>query len=218
MQRAMRRLAVVLVVFAGVLLGGAGQAQPPRTAQLSDLDKADLDRVSAYLNSIRSLRGDFTQLGPNGELDQGRFYLEKPGRLRFEYQPPSPILIVSDGRTVSVANSKLKTLDRYPLSSTPLDLILSDEIDLRHNSAIVGVQREPGSLVVLARTSRSRRKPNIGLTFSDPGLELRQWTVIDDQGQSTTIVLGHLESGVSLNDTLFVIRDLRKPVGARERD
>ncbi len=212
----MRRLAVLLVVFAAVLLGGAGQAPPPRLLQFSDLDKADLDRVSAYLNSIRSLRGDFTQIGPNGELDQGRIYLEKPGLLRFEYKPPSPILIVSDGRTVSVANSKLKTVDRYPLSSTPLDLILDDEIDLRRNSAIVGVQREPGTLVVLARTSR--RKPNISLTFSDPELELRQWTVIDDQGLSTTVVLSNLEPGVALNDTLFVMRDMRKPVGVKERD
>jgi outer membrane lipoprotein-sorting protein len=218
MQQAMRKFVLVLVAFSAVLLGGAGQGAPPRPAPLSDQDKADLDRVSAYLNSIRSLRGDFTQIGPNGEIDQGRVYLEKPGRLRFEYKPPSPMLIVSDGRTVSIANFKLKTVDRYPLSSTPLGLILNEAIDLRRDKAILGVEREPGSLVVLARTSTTRRKPNISLTFSDPELELRQWTVIDDQGLATTVVLTGLEPGVTLNDTLFVIRDIRRPVGVKERD
>ena len=219
----MGRLAGILVAFVVVLSGPAAQAAPmtpppPRTAKLTDQDKADLARISAYLNSIHSLRGRFVQIGPNGELDQGRIYLEKPGRLRFEYDPPSPILIVSDGRTVSVSNSKLKTLDRYPLSSTPLDLILDDKIDLGGDKAIAGVMREPGALIVLAKSRSTRRKPDVRLVFTDPVLELRQWTVIDDQGLATTVSLTNLELGVPLNDTLFVIRDKRKPVGVKDRD
>jgi len=215
----MRRLASFIVLIAAVMVTtGAGQPPPPRLVEFSDQDSADLDRISAYLNSITSLRGDFVQIGPSGEIDQGRFYLQKPGRLRFEYNPPSPMLIVSDGRTVAVSNSKLKTVDRYPLSATPLDLILGEKINLRRDSSVVAVSRDGGNLIVEARTSRNRSKPNIAITFSESPLELRQWTVIDDQGLSTTVALRDLESGVALNDTLFVLRDMRKPVGTKERD
>jgi outer membrane lipoprotein-sorting protein len=215
----MRRLASLLTLITiAALTCGAGQAPPPRLTEFSEADRADLDRVSTYLNSIRSLRGDFVQIGPNGEIDQGRFYLQKPGRLRFEYRPPSPMLIVCDGRTVAVSNSKLKTTDRYPLSATPLELILGDKIDLRHDRSVMAVVHQPGSLMIEARTSRNRAKPNIVITFSAPQLELRQWTVIDDQGLSTTVALSELEPGVALNDTLFVLRDTRKAVGVKSRD
>ena len=91
----MRRLFHILVVaVAAAVATGAGQPPPPRAIEFSEADRADLDKVSAYLNGIRSLEGGFVQIGPNGELDQGHFYLVKPGKLRFEYQPPSPLLIV----------------------------------------------------------------------------------------------------------------------------
>jgi outer membrane lipoprotein-sorting protein len=196
---------------------GAGQPPPPRPIIFSEADRADLDKVSAYLNGIRALQGGFVQIGPNGELDQGRVYLLKPGKLRFEYQPPSPLLIVCDGRTFAVFNKKLKTVDRYPLSSTPLDLLLGDHLDLRRDSSIVRLQRQPGTLVVEARTSTSRTKPNLAITFAYPNLELRQWTVIDDQGLPTTVALRELQSGVTPAESLFVLRDTRG-VGTKSRD
>lgn len=215
----MRRIAsLFFFVAVAIITSGAGQAPPPRLPAFSDQDRADLDRVSAYLNAMHSLRGNFVQIGPNGEIDQGRFYLQKPGKLRFEYNPPSPMLIVSDGRTVAVSNSKLKTVDRYPLSSTPLDLILSANVDLRHDSSIVAVAHQGGNLLVEGRTSRNRSKPNIAITFTESPLQLRQWTVIDDQGQSTTVALRDLEPEVDLAGSLFVLRDAHKAVGVKERD
>lgn len=215
----MRRLAhALIVILAAGLATGAGQPPPSRHIEFSEADRADLDRVSTYLNSMRTLQGDFVQIGPNGELDQGRFYLQKPGKLRFEYQPPSPMLIVSDGRWVGVSNSKMKTTDRYPLSSLPFDMLLDDKIDLRHESSIMRVVHQSGTLVIEARTSRNRSKPNIAITFADPQLELRQWTIIDDQGLPTTVALRNLQTGVALNDSLFVIRDLKKAVGVKSRD
>jgi len=214
----MRRLFQILVLaVAAAVTTGAGQPPPPRGIEFSEADRADLDKVSAYLNSLRSLEGGFVQIGPMGELDQGRFYLVKPGKLRFEYQPPSPLLIVCDGRTFAVFNKKLKTVDRYPLSATPLDLLLGDKVDLKHNDAIVRVRRQPGSLVVEARTAKNRNKANIAIAFSYPVLELRQWTVIDDQGLPTTVALRNLELGVSPSESLFVLRDA-KAVGAKSRD
>ncbi|MBU6297420.1 MAG: outer-membrane lipoprotein carrier protein LolA [Alphaproteobacteria bacterium] len=185
---------------------------------LSDTDRADLDRVSAYLNSIHTLTGDFVQIDPDGEIDQGRFFMQKPGRMRFEYSPPNPILIVSDGSTVAVANRKLNTVDRYPLSATPLDLILSDDIDLRHDNEVMAVRRQPGELIIEARSSANRTKPNITLVFTDPVLELRQWTVVDDQGQTTTVALRDLQPGAAIDGQMFVLRNAPKAVGTRSRD
>jgi len=215
----MRRLAnLLLIALLAMGLGGAGQPAPKRLIEFSEAGRADLDRVSAYLNSIRTLQGDFVQIGPDGQIDQGRFYLEKPGRMRFEYRPPNPILIVADGRTVAVFNSKLKTVDRYPLSATPLDLILANDIDLRHNNSIVAVRHEAGALIVDARTSTNRSKPNLSLVFADSELELRQWTIIDDQGLTTTVALRDLEPGVIVDAKLFVLKDARAPVGVKSRD
>ena len=215
----MRRLAnLILIALLATGLGGAGQPAPKRLIEFSEAGRADLDRVSAYLNSIRTLQGDFVQIGPDGQIDQGRFYLEKPGRMRFEYRPPNPVLIVADGRTVAVANRKLKTVDRYPLSSTPLGLILADNIDLQHNNSILAVRHETGALIVEARTSTNRSKPNLSMVFADPELELRQWTIIDDQGLATTVALRDLEPGVAVDSQMFVLKDAKAPVGVKSRD
>ena len=109
-------------------------------------------------------------------------------------------------------------MDRYPLSATPLDLILADGIDLQHNSAILAVKREAGVLIIEARTSTNRTRANIALAFADPVLELRQWTVVDDQGLQTQVALRDLEAGPVLDPALFIIEDLKKPVGAKPRD
>lgn len=181
------------------------QPAPARPVPFSAADQADLDRISAYLNSIRTMKGGFIQIGPDGEIDQGEFSLAKPGRIRFQYQPPTPTLIVSDGTKVAVENTQLKTVDRYRLSETPLNLILADKIDLANDRDIVGIDREQGALVVRARSNSYRTQGNIRLTFSVPDLELRQWTVIDNQGLSTTVALRDQQTGVTLPDSLFVV-------------
>ena len=204
-----RRFLAVLAIAASFALSGAGQLPPPR-APLSDEQKADLDRVSAYLNSMNTLEGGFTQINPDGSINQGMFYIDKPGRMRFEYEPPAPILLVSDGSTVAVQNKRLNTVDRYPLWTTPLKLILDKDVNLKHNSAIVGVEHQQGSLVIQARSSSMRAQGNITLVFSDPELELRQWTVVDAQGLSTTVALRDMKAGVDLAPSLFVLNDKSK--------
>ena len=127
--------------------------------------------------------------------------------MRFQYEPPAPTLIVSDGSTVAIENIKLKTVDRYPLSQTPLDLILADTIDLKRNHEIVGVEHQQDALIVKARSSNFGVHADITLTFAEPSLELRQWTVIDNQGLSTTVALRDVQTGVDLPASLFVLPD-----------
>jgi outer membrane lipoprotein-sorting protein len=179
----------------------------------SDADKADLDRISAYLNGIHTLKGSFVQIGPDGQIDEGVFYLDKPGRMRFEYHAPNPVLIVSDGTTVAVANRKLNTVDHYPLFSTPLSLILADDLNLKKNPSIAGVSREPGEIIVNARAASDKVNGNLTLVFTDPELELRQWTIVDAQGLSTTVSLRDLKPGAALDPALFKLPEVMAKKG-----
>jgi len=201
----MRRLSLCFAALVcTALLGGAGQQAPQRLYQAySDQEKADLDKVSAYLNAIKSLKAGFVQIGPDGGIVQGQVFIQKPGQIRFEYKPPSPVLIVATGGSMYVKNSRLNTLDRYDLSDTPLGLLLNERIDLKTNKAVIGVAEQNGAIVVRARSSSNRNDSNITLVFSTPGLELRQWTVRDNQGGNTTVALQNLETGASLDPSLF---------------
>src|ERR1051326_1487544 len=119
----MRRLALV---FAALLA--------PATTVCADYngqEKNDLDRLSLSLNAIHSFKAEFVQNDPNGAVEQGEVYVQKPGKMRFEYRPPSALTVVSDGIDVAVFNKKLNTTDRYPLSTTPLNLLLSDRVNLK---------------------------------------------------------------------------------------
>jgi outer membrane lipoprotein-sorting protein len=205
----MRRVAsLAFALVSAVLLSGAVIAPG---SQFNDQQKATLDKVSAYLNSIHTLKGSFVQIDPNGQVEQGDFYIEKPGRMRFEYRPPAPTLVVSDGDTVAVKNKNLNTVDRYPLADTPLDILLSNDIDLRHNAYVTGIGEEDGSLVIRARSNNNKSQGDIAIYFSQPGLELRQWTIKDAQGLSTTVSLRDVQTGTPLQGSLFVLQDAKNP-------
>jgi len=201
-MKATLRKAAVLALFAAVLTGGSA----PRTV-LSEQERDDLVRVSAYLNSISTLKGGFIQVGPDGQLDQGMFYLKKPGRLRFEYAAPNPNLIVADGQSIAVENKELKTTDRYPLVSTPLDIILQNNVDMTRDANVVAVERRAGALMITAREDSGPAEGEIMLVFADPGLELRQWVVVDAQGLRTTVVLRDMLKDVELDPKMFVIQE-----------
>ncbi|MBI1210325.1 MAG: hypothetical protein GC190_02585 [Alphaproteobacteria bacterium] len=179
-------------------------------AALSARDIADLKRVSDYLNSISSLQAGFVQVGPNGELDQGVVYAKKPGRMRFEYAPPSPYLIVSDGQTIAVSNSQLRTVDRYPLLENPLSIILKDGIDIAHDANVVAVDHQSGTLRVTARQDSGPLKGQVTLIFSDPAIELRQWIITDAQGLQTMIALKNMKTQVQIDPSKFILQDQNK--------
>ncbi len=179
-----------------------------QAAPLKPQDLADLAKVSAYLNAITSLKSSFVQVGPNGELDQGVIYARKPGRLRFEYAPPSPYLIVSDGVTIAVANSKLRTVDRYPLIENPLNIILKENIDLTKDPRITAVERQAGALRVTATEKSGPLKGQVTLIFRYPSIEIAQWIITDAQGLQTMIALKGPQTEIQLSPELFVLRDV----------
>lgn len=200
-----RVLKAISVLLAAVLL--MGQAPRFRPSQFTGPDLTDLEHASDYLNSLHSMRGNFLQIDPNGTAEQGSFYIVKPGKMRFEYQPPNPTLVVSDGKTVAVFNKQLNTVDTYPLYATPLNLLLSDNVKLQNNQNVMGVTRQTGEIIVYAKAGATKEGSggNITITFSDSPLELRQWTIVDAQGLSTTVSLRNVETGVTLPDQIFTL-------------
>jgi outer membrane lipoprotein-sorting protein len=187
---------------------GAGRWRP-----ISRMPKGRFAAHRSTLNGIKSVQGRFLQIGGDGRQELGNFYLRRPGRVRFEYQKPNPKLVIADGATVAVQNADLHTTDRYPLGNSPLQLLLSDNIDLSRDPRISAVKHEQGALSMTARDTTGR----ITLTFADSGaasLELRQWEVVDAQGSHTRIVVNEMH-GQRTSPGLFVIQDL-SPFKERE--
>jgi outer membrane lipoprotein-sorting protein len=197
----MRRTAALL--FSLALLA-------PFSAQaFTEKESADLKRVSSYLDGIQSMRGHFLQIGSDGSAKQGTFYLQKPGKLRFEYDKPNDsMVVVSDGVTLAVENANLKTTDRYPLLDSPLSMLSQKTIDLLGDSRVTSVKQEPGGISVTAAQKSGAAQGQITMSFDYPELMLRQWEVVDAQGLRTTVVVSNLQQVADLSPRLFVIRDL----------
>lgn len=193
-----------LIALAGAAMA-AGLLSPAARAAVS---QADLTRISNYLNGIGTMQGTFTQVGPDGDLSEGQFYMRRPGRIRFEYNPPNPTLIVADGFWVGVYDTLDNTLDRFPLSETPLDLLLRDRVDLRREGAIQSIDRSAGQLRVRAVDPDAPRQGSITMVFADNPLELVQWVVTDAQGLTTTVALNQVRRNVELSPKLFFIEEV----------
>jgi outer membrane lipoprotein-sorting protein len=168
--------------------------------------KAQAAKVSAYLSSLQTLVGNFVQVGPDGTKTKGDFYIQKPGKVRFEYDPPNPIDIVADGSTLVVRDRKLATQDIYPLSQTPLRYLLSDRIDLMKDTNVVNVTADDVFVSITieekqALVGTSRLMLMVGAKDG----QLKQWTVTDPQGYDTTIAVYNLDSGKKIDPSLFKI-------------
>lgn len=205
-----RAVPFLLLLLATPLLQGAGQPAPESRPSFSEEQRSDLDKISTYLNGMHAVEGGFSQINPNGDVTEGKIYIDRPGKIRFEYDPPNPTLVLCDGSSIYVQNRKLNTVDRYPLAGTPLQLILKDDISLKQNRSILNLHREGDSIIVDARSSNNRKTSNLTLVFASAPVELRQWTVIDDQGLSTTVSLRNVHPVASLPDTLFQYVEAKK--------
>jgi outer membrane lipoprotein-sorting protein len=168
--------------------------------------RALADRVSAYLSSVRMLSGDFVQVAPDGSKSEGEFFLQKPGRIRFDYNPPSPIELIADGESVVVRDRKLATQDLYPLSQTPLRFLLSDHIDLLRDTNVVGVYGDDVFVtVVIEERQILGGTHRLMLMFGAKDFQLRQWTVTDPQGYDTTVAVYNLNSTRQPDPNMFRI-------------
>jgi len=195
-----RRTALALLAIAAMAPAALAASPPPLSAQ----DSATVAKAVAYLQGLTSAKGRFVQTDQRGGQATGVLYLERPGKARFEYDPPTTLLITSDGRTVSVANSRLKTLQHYPLSATPLGLFLAKEIRLDRGARVTAVTPRPGGFSITAVDVRGVGQGQIALNFGAEPLRLTGWTITDAQRRVTQVELQGLEPTGDLPASLFV--------------
>lgn len=207
-------LLAALLIGATALSASVAASQPAArqraaapSAPLSAADKALVDQAAAYLQGLTSAKGDFIQTDARGRTTRGVFYMQRPGKARFEYAAPSGLLIVADGSNVNVQDRRLKTFDRYPLGSTPLTLFLSRRIRLSEGVEVTRVVRSADGFQLFARDGKRQAEGSIILAFSGNPLRLTEWTITDAQGGRTRVQLASLQPVSGLSPSLFVLRD-----------
>jgi len=184
------------------------QPSPPRPGQptLNAKQVMLVERISNSLSNLRTLVGEFKQVGADGSRTEGEFYLMKPGRVRFDYSAPSPVEIIADGKSVAVRDRNLANQDLYPISQTPLRFLLADHIDLLRDSNIVAVYGDDVfATVVIEERQIARGTYRVMLMFGAKDYQLKQWVVTDPQGQDTTVALYNLDPNTKPDPELFRI-------------
>ena len=208
-----RRLILATVGFglAAALAGPTLAAQPP-AARLTPEEQALVDKATAYIQTLGSAKGRFVQTDARGNQTQGAVYLQRPGKARFAYDGPGGLLVVSNGSAVNIFDSRLKTFESYPLSRTPLNLLLAREVRLDRGVVITGVRRLADGFTITAVDAKRQTLGRIALNFSN-GPALTGWTVTDVKGGETRVRLVDFENTASLDPKLFVLTDPRRRVG-----
>ena len=172
-------------------------------------EKLSLGELSSYLNSLKTATGAFTQINDDGTISTGRILIKRPGRVRFEYDPPDQTLVVANGDTVGIVDPKSNQgTQAYPLHRTPLSIILARNVDLSRARMVTGHTSDGATTTVRAQDPAHPEYGNIELVFTGSPVELRQWVINDDAGSRTTVILGDLTQGMRLKDESFVIPGL----------
>jgi outer membrane lipoprotein-sorting protein len=186
--------------------------QPGQSTAFDPQQRDLLDRVSLYLSGVQTMVGNFVQVGPDGGRTEGTFYLQKPGKVRFDYNPPSPIDVIADGSSVVVVNRDLATQDLWPLSQTPLRYLLADHINLLRDTNVVSVSSDDKFVTVVIEEKQIMiGTSRLMIMFDAKDLTLKQWTVTDPQGYNTTVAIYNIDTSKKPDPNLFVINYQRTP-------
>ncbi len=170
-------------------------------------DELSLDQISDYLNSFATAQGKFTQINDDGSVSTGRIWLKRPGRARFEYDPPTQALVLAGQGAVAIFDPKSNTgPETYPLKQTPLNIVLRRNVDLTRSDMVAGKSYDGTATTVTAMDPESPEYGNIQLVFTDAPVQLRQWVINDQAGSATTVVLGEMEFGPRIKNSIFDIR------------
>lgn len=166
----------------------------------------DVSAIDAYLRALRSATGGFRQINPNGSVQAGRFFLAKPGRMRFEYETPAGAMVIADGINVAVFDPKSNRVSsRYPLGRTPLSLLLRDDVSLAEPGLVLGATRSGDVVDITAVDPRAPNDGRMVMTFGMAPITLRQWAITTRTGQRTTVELIDMQPGAALSRSLFNI-------------
>ncbi|HTV70810.1 MAG TPA: outer membrane lipoprotein carrier protein LolA [Rhizobiaceae bacterium] len=187
-------LATLGVFATGGALTGVAEAKADDKAQ----------QIADHFSQIQTMTGEFVQFGPKGEQTGGKFFIQRPGKIRFNYEGKTGFRVVADGRSVLIANQQMKTSEIYPLNKTPLKLLLDDRIDLSGNK--VKSFKEEGDLTTIQLADKSVfGNAKLTMMFDPNSYELRQWTITDAQGKDTTVMIFNVQQDVKLDSKIFHI-------------
>jgi outer membrane lipoprotein-sorting protein len=201
-----------------LLAGLIGTAFLPGSAgAFTQEQNAVLGEISVALSQVQTMNGEFVQFNPDGQQLQGKFYIERPGRVRFQYDPPATVQVIADGKSVLVFDKKLQTYDIWPLSQTPLRLLLDSDLNLATSEKVTNIGIASDLVEVVLEDETRFSAGILNLIFDRQTHELRQWTVTDQQGLQTMVALYNVETGNRLDEDLFDIDYQAATNAARER-
>lgn len=183
-----------------LMAAAAGLLAFPGTARSQDAAQ----QLADHFSSVKTMTGEFIQFGPNGEQTGGKFFIDRPGKLRFNYEAPSAVRVIADGKAVVIGNRKLKTWDLYPLDKTPLKLLLSERIDLSGDT-VQSVTEDPDLTTIILGNKSIFGDSTISLMFDPKTFELKQWTIRDAQGKDTSVMIYNVQTGVRFADNVFEV-------------
>jgi outer membrane lipoprotein-sorting protein len=201
-----RRTFLALALLAPLLPGAARAAVA--AAPLTAADRADLARIETYLNGLHTLKARFLQVAPDGSTAGGVAWMERPGRMRFQYDPPSPLLMVAGHGLFIFHDSQIDQTTNLPLAATPLGLLLRDNLHLSGDVTVTAITRLPGQIQVTMVRTGSPDDGSLTLVFADAPLELRQWSVVDAQHQETRVTLFDVQLGGTFDENLFAFTSI----------
>lgn len=204
------RRAIFCAILAAALL-------PNTAGALTEEERGVLSEISARLSSVETMDGEFIQFNPDGQQLQGKFFIARPGRVRFQYDPPTTVQVIADGKSVLVFDKKLQTYDIWPLSQTPLRLLLDKSLDLVNSEKVTRVGVAPDLVEIELQDDTRFSAGTLNLIFDRTTYELRQWTVTDQQGLQTMVALYNVETGKQLESDLFKIDYNAATNAAREK-
>ncbi|MBO6717288.1 MAG: outer membrane lipoprotein carrier protein LolA [Rhizobiaceae bacterium] len=192
-------------------------APPSQKWSAAQAQGAAAQRIADHFSSVRTMMGEFVQFGPSGEQTGGKFFIERPGKLRFNYEAPSEFRVVADGKSVVLFNNRLNTADLYTLSHTPLKLLLDERIDLS-GGTLKGIQEDADLTTIKLADKSVFGDATITMMFDPETYELRQWTITDAQGKDTTVMIFNVQQGVTFDPSVFRIDYNRvNEINQRER-
>lgn len=207
-----RRACLLAMTVLGAPAPGFAQRAPApapagKQAVLTDQDHADIARIEAYLNGLRTLTARFVQVAEQGGVAEGRIYLQRPGRLRLEYADPVPLLVLAARGQIIQHDRQLKQTTYLPLSSTPASILLRETVALSGSVTVTGVERGTNSVRVTIVQTDDPRAGRLTLAFAERPLQLTNWVVVDGQGATTRVALSEILNGVPIPAQLFEFRD-----------
>lgn len=198
----MRLVPLVLAALIG-LASAASAANVARPAALTPQDRADVQRIETYFDTIRTMQSKFLQFSDNGGMAAGKVYLSRPGKMRFEYDPPTQLLMVASSGILAYYDLRMQEESNVPLSATPVAILLNDHVSLSGDVTITKFERDAGTLRVTLQQTKDPAQGSLTLVFGNNPLQLKQWLVLDAQGTTTKVTLVDPQFGMRLDSKLF---------------